>query len=209
MSYETIIDKIKNHEMFSFSRWGDGEFNCVFQDTKSRANCDGHEYFEDLGYKLKMILYSMPHKYNNYFLGLQNLAKNQRPQQINDLGLEWHNANVFYKASLNGELQPLIDALDTRDVILVGGGHLKPYADKHNWKFIEVPRKNCWLAYNETRELIRESLADNIVILYATSMMANVLVHDFYGQATNIDIGSVLDPYVGVLSRTYHKDLKI
>ena len=40
------IDKLKNNEYFSFSRWGDGEFFCAA--GIEGANCDHHNYSPEL-----------------------------------------------------------------------------------------------------------------------------------------------------------------
>ena len=51
MKFEELIEKIKNKEMFSFSRFGDGEMNAVF--GKEGMNCDSHRYFPDMGLRFK------------------------------------------------------------------------------------------------------------------------------------------------------------
>ena len=40
------INKLKNDEKFSFTRWGDGEWSCVF--GAKGHNCDRHQYFENM-----------------------------------------------------------------------------------------------------------------------------------------------------------------
>ena len=209
MTYEELIKKLQNKEMFSFSRWGDGEFNCLFQDTGKQANCDHHKYFPDLGKRLYDILASSP----KYSLGLQNLAYKQRKEQIDQLAqtynLKWCQADILHRASINGKIQELIDALKDREVLLVGASHLIDIAHKEKWHFHEIPKTDCWLSYEALKENISGLFRPGIVILYAASMMSEVLIDDFHGQATQIDIGSVLDPYVGVKSRTYHYKLNI
>ncbi len=205
MNYEDYIEAINNKEMFSLSRWGDGEWNCIA--GHNGANCDGHKYFGGLGRRLRNILNSSP----SYFLGLQSLAYRQRPVLIDEYAannnIEWVKSDIFHHANIKGNLQPLLDALNTRKVILVGGNHLKNY--NKDWEFIEIPRVNCWEGYEKALEDIENVIEKDKVVLFCASMMANVLVDDLHGEATLIDLGSVLDPYVGVKSRTYHHKLKI
>jgi hypothetical protein len=203
MNYQEHIDKINNKERYTFSRFGDGEWNAILE--KQGSNCDGHHYFPDMGLRLKEVLTT--EIIDNY---------------ANEYGIKWVASDIFHHASIKGNLQPLLEALDTRNVILVGGEHLKNYNKKY--KFIPVPRKNCWTDYKKTLTRIQEYLlqndADNLeepknyVILFCASMMSNVLIDDLHPIAevvgvTLIDIGSLFDPFVGVNSRAYHKKLKI
>lgn len=220
MNYQEHIDKINNKERYTFSRFGDGEWNAILE--KKGQNCDGHKYFPDMGLRLKEVLTSSP----EYYVGLQNLAHRQNTEIIdnyaNEYGIKWVASDIFHHASIKGNLQPLLDALDTRNVILVGAEHLKNYNKK--FKFIPVPSKDCWTDYKKTLTRIQEYLlqndADNLeepknyVILFCASMMSNVLIDDLHPIAevvgvTLIDMGSVFDPFVGKNSRAYHKKLKI
>ena len=46
MTFKEHIDKIVNKEMYSFSRWGDGEWLCLL--GAKGMNCDKHQYFPEL-----------------------------------------------------------------------------------------------------------------------------------------------------------------
>lgn len=210
MTYEELLRKIYNKEPFSFSRFGDGEFNAIFQDRKSRMNCDAHQYFPDMGKRLLQVLESKP----DYYIGLQSMAYRQRTEQIDELteclGLEWCESNIIHRANIKGRLPELFDALKTRDVLLIGPSHLKKLK-QFDFYICEIPIKDCWLKYEYVYEEIK-ALANvkDWVVVYAASMMTNILIDDFKNAGiTQIDVGSALDPYCGVKSRSYHKTLKV
>lgn len=208
-NFDKLVEKLNKKEKFDFSKWGDGEFNAVCQDTKSRQNCDGHIYFKEMGDRLKEILTSCP----RYHLGLQSLAHRQRTRFIDDLTknyeLKWCDANFIHHASIRGNLNKLFEALKERKVLLVGPEHLKAIVQKEGWEQIVIPSKNCWEEYENIKKQIEEKISEDLVILYCASMTSEVLIDDFAGQATQIDMGSVLDPYAGLKTRTYHHNLEV
>lgn len=216
MTYEQLIQKIENKEPFSFSRWGDGEFNAMM--GKQGRNCDGHIYFEDLGRALSEVLDGQ-REGQDYYLGLQNLAKrlnkdNPHFQELTE-GIDWINADIIHNHSIkNNGVDSLFKALEGRGVTLVGPLHLMEIADANGWRFIDIPIKNCWTQYAETRKRLTslEERSASDVWLYCASMMSNVLIDDMHGYGrghTQIDIGSAFDPYVGRLTRTYHENLEL
>jgi len=206
---EDFRHRIQTGEPFDFSKWGDGEFNAIFQDTKSGCNCDGHQYFPEMGERLLNILKSNP----SYDIGLQNLAYTQRPDQIESLseeyGLVWCGADVLHRASIKGQFQALLDDLKKRDVVLVGPTHLARLAGLNEWGLVAIPAKDCWKDYEHIKGVLEKLIEPDTVVMYCCSMMSGILIDDFHGQATQIDMGSVLDPYAGKQSRLYHRKLEI
>ena len=198
MTYEEIISNLENGMNFSFSRFGDGEFNCMY--GKHGANCDGHTYFSDLGARLE-IAWNNP----KGVVALQPHAK-----RIYKIEGDYPDADVLHKASIRGELHHFAKAVTKRNYILVGPNHLKQSGVYDSERFIEVPLKNAWLSYPDILEEVNRLVKPNDVILYCCGMMAEVLIYDMYAtDITQIDCGSVFDPYVGVKSRNYHHKLKL
>lgn len=207
--YSAICDQLKSYKAFKFARYGDGEWNCML--GKQGQNCDGHKYFPDLGANLRRVILSEP----QYDVGMQPLSMSyERADQIKEfcagLRINWVNADVLHNASIEGELHKFIDALKGRYIVLVGPVHLSGF-----WSqcvHIVVPPVNCWLEYENIRQQIEFHVdgVNNAVVLLAASMMSEVLIDDFADHHhTFIDIGSVLDPYCGVISRRYHHKLKL
>lgn len=202
--FDLICEKLRNGEPFKFARYGDGEFNAIY--GKQGANCDGHEYFPDMGKRLREALESKP----NYIVGLQplTLASERWPQIQKDFpDIQWVDADSIHNASIDGRLEEMFRAI-SEDVILVGPAHLKPLQYKYEYDFIEIPSVNCWQQY----EYVVDSLMDRkkAIVLLCASMMSEVIIHDFKDSShTFIDLGSVLDPFAGVKSRRYHHKLNI
>jgi hypothetical protein len=193
---------------FSHSRFGDGELKAVF--GAEGANCDGHRFFPELGQRLATILASKP----DYMLGLLPLAVRvhgmERVLSISD-GIHWVLANSFPLALLERRFDRFLDALDDRDVTLVGPEHLRPLSSARGWEHLVVASRDCWTEYDDVSALLRASVptADGVV-LFCASMMSNVLIDDLYAVApanTCIDVGSAFDPLCGVSSRLYHDAL--
>ena len=93
----------------------------------------------------------------------------------------------------------------------MGPQHLHGFSQSKGWVQVPVPSKNCWEQYDSILEHLRNSISGtDFVVLFAGSMTSNVLIDDMFaiGPAnTYIDVGSVFDPYAGVQSRAYHREL--
>ena len=62
------VDKLKRNVPFSFSRYGDGEWNAIL--GKPGMNCDGHEFFPEMGKLLKQTVLNPL----DYFYAIQGAA---------------------------------------------------------------------------------------------------------------------------------------
>lgn len=208
VTFNSFVYMLHNRINFKFSRFGDGEFNAIT--GKIGTNCDGHEYFPDLGAELNRVLLSSP----DYFVGIQPLTVSLNKTEINILieaaGIEWLNADVLHNASIDGKLHEFLAALQDRQVIIVGPDHLMSF--KPQSAYIIIPPVNCWKAYESTCKQIEFHLAGmtNAVVLLCASMMSEVIIDRFKDvDHTFIDCGSVFDPYFNVKSRKYHHKLDI
>jgi len=210
--YHEFLEKLKANEPFSFSRWGDGEWNAIF--GKNGQNCDGHKYFEDMGAQLSAIVQGSP----EYYMGMQNLAMTIRGDAINafnaDLGIEWIDADCFHKASIKGFFDTFFEAIKDREVIMVAPERLKSlYNDMQFRGFVEVPLVDCWHEKDATLNMINSMPFKDAVILFCAGMPTNVMIDELYQEhgkeCTFLDMGSVFDPYCGYSTRSYHKKLEI
>jgi len=224
MTYQEIVNNLKESKNFSFSRFGDGEFNAILgaspgQDPKQ--NCDRHRYFKDMGMRLYKVILSNP----NYVMGMQNLAKRLRKDDsdfhtlINHVD-NWVDSDVLHRASIKQGLSAMFDALRERNIILVANEQLSFIVDKIytpvnfcDFQHIVISPRDCWLEYAEVKNRLLELIEKDDVILYAASMMTEVLIDDIYNiygeKVTQIDVGSAFDPYCGIKSRSYHNNLKV
>lgn len=206
--FNEICDMLDEETPFSFSRFGDGEFSAIF--GIEGKNSDGHRYFPELGDRLRGILRGKP----DYMMGLQThavLVHGALPIRSASEGIEWVLADSLHNASMEGKLGRFFDALGDREVVLVGGTHHRQLAENRSWRFVEIAAGDCWPQYEEIRGRLQTlAVSDSAVFLLCASMTANVLIDDLHQANTHntyIDAGSVLDPYAGVMSRAYHREL--
>jgi hypothetical protein len=196
-----INKNLANKINFKFARYGDGEFNCMF--GKEGKNCDKHIYYTDLGAKLRTSFSK------NVITGIQPLSLTlPYADRINYLvkGLDLVNADVLHNASITGLLPEFMLALENRRVICIGPIHLATIFDD----MIIISNENCWQDYEHVKDVLKDLIEPDLVVILCASMMSEVLIKDFEKEdITMIDAGSVFDPYVGVKSRKYHHNLKI
>lgn len=212
MPLSEYVELLNNNTPFSFSRFGDGEWNSIL--GTEGANCDGHTFYPELSNALKSAVVS-PYP---YLYGMQNFAIKNMGRQIhaflkkNNVSIIWNNSDVFHYANCAGELNPLLRALRNKKIVMIGPRHLHQALDRlfHVDTFMEIPDTNCFTAVASIEQAIREySLNKNgIVYAFSASMAANCMIHDLYPElgATNwlVDFGSLWDIYVGVKSRSVY-----
>lgn len=197
----------------TFSRWGDGEWHSVFG-RRDGHNCDGHNYFPKMGEDLKTVLTGRP----DYVLGLQGLARRLWPGKIETWleksalhDLDWIDADVFHNASREGKIAPLLDALRSRPLVLVGPPHLSRLQTFLGYReFVTVPPKNSYLAWERLVNEVSQVaciLPRNSVIGISAGMPGKLIadrLHRRNGKKHSIiDFGSLWDVYAGVRSRKY------
>jgi len=225
--FNEFIQKIKNKEPFSFSRFGDGEWASILnaRTEPGAKNADGHAFFPEMGEALRQVLLSKP----KYYLGMQRFALEDRyPEEIkkfiedNQLqDIQWCNADVWHHASIKGYFDEFFDTTKDKKIIFVGPDYLTAEFRLSKFPYslrVSVPDKDCWLQKDKIVERIKDTLSlynekdqEGEIVLFCASMPAKVMIHELYQQFghqhTLIDCGSVFDPYVGKASRSYHKKI--
>lgn len=206
LTFDIILDSIINHINITYSRFGDGEWNCII--GKKGKNCDGHIYFKDMALNLKNILLSNP----EYYTGLQNYAVRKLSGNETFDGLvgsrKWEDNEIFTKASKGARINELTDALKTRYVIQVGNKNLREL--RITPFFVEIPKLNCWLDRERILYDIKKLIKKDCVIIYSAGMPTKWFIDQLYSKdITQLDCGSVFDFYAGINSRVYMKGLKV
>ena len=210
-TYQDLLSCLENKKPFSFSRFGDGEWNAIFR--KEGTNCDGHKYYKDMGDALSDVIMGQP----DYRLGMQNMAARVQGGKIKgfldlyELKIAWCNADMLHRASIKNNIEPFFKALSGRNTVMIGPGYLKGISKKVKYQhFIEVLPVNCWQQKEYVIEECRKIRLKKPVFSFSASMGANVMIdilHKELKGATLIDAGSVYDPYVGINKRGYHGDI--
>lgn len=220
--FDHFLTKLKAKEPFTFSRFGDGEWMAIL--GFAGKNTDGHEYFPDMGAALGEVLKSRP----KYSIGIQNHALRGMGDDITGWlkingaeGLQiWLNADVWHRASIDGEFERFFEATKNRIVVMIGPPEYRNLHVVTGWVksfWIQVPSVNCWKSKDHIVQAVENYLHPyektdvNVVCLFSASMAANVMIDELYQsygeQHTFLDLGSVFSPYVGVSNRSYHKKI--
>lgn len=217
MEFEEFVYKISRNEVFTFSRWGDGEASVLLGDKGQ--NCDGVQYTPSLAYALRNVVSdnNIP-KYSNYHFGLLGIARTYGGERLQkyfkkNTKIQWEDGDFLTNASKLGKLLPLIQVLRSKRVLYVGPKHLRSLGQVGAFeisKFVEVP---LYGAFEEEKRICSDIIRDwgqTDLIAVSMGIGAKVLIHNLYkviGQVRSIvDFGSTFDGYVGVYSRKYFMD---
>lgn len=203
-------NKLKKGEVFSFSRYGDGEWNAIL--GVKGTNCDGHTYFKELGRDLRRAITNpLPYYYGLQNMTIRRMLNRIRPILKKDYDYKWLNSDVFHYASWHGRFRPIVKALRQKKVCLVGPKYLD--CPKLNFLttggHIVIPRKDCYRNKIKIEHAIIKRAKPGMVFSLCASMLSEVIIHDLFNMVGHvcwlIDFGSVWDPYAGRPTRRYHK----
>ena len=224
--YQNWLADIRSGKPISYSRYGDGEMYAVIGNRTGQKNCDGHDFFPELGSQLKQILISNP----KYRLGLLSLSRKMYASPgkwmvsrqllaplLNKHNLyryTFYNAEVWNNAYRKGQTFHLCNALRTRNVFMVGPEHLLTFNRFRIQERVTVPKTNCFLSvdkvYEDIVKVLDANSNANFLVSLSAGMTSCLLVDRLYKSHGHlhsfIDFGSLWDPFAGVLSRNYmHK----
>ena len=221
LTFHDVCTKLQNKEPFTYSRFGDGEFAAIYaaQYNEPGANCDGHQYFQDMGFELAEILKSK----RSYHIGIDTSERPAKVQKTlgflidNDLtDKQYARSDLFHIALVHQHFKRFFEAISERDIIVIGPQYLDKLAilsEGTGIQHIIIPDSNCWLYTDDVLERLLVSDVEGKVLLFIASMAANVWIDrlwQVYGDSvTLIDLGSALDPYCSKMTRSFHKKLEI
>lgn len=201
------VRRLRELDFFSLSRYGDGEWLCIF--GKAGGNSNGCAYTPELQHDL---IQSLMHKDPNFLYGMQRILPSQLLQADNYLRRHhfpidnWFDTEIFADSLQTGDLFPLIKVLRQMPVIMIANEEWKWSNQLFEPKlWIKVPRAN---AHAHKDRVIREVMAYGkpAVYLFSCGMAACSFVSELHGKIKDsffIDIGHIWDPFSGLKSRDY------
>ena len=211
--YAEFVENIKKGKHFSFIRYGDGEWALMLKRDPiyRKAVTRWGPSVIKVGEWMLNHLKQSP----SYYVGIQPLALRHWGSDILNVidgqGMQTCNSDTLHKNSIRDNMQPFFDSLQSRNVVIVGPSYLK--MNMFEYTHIVTPEVGAWDYLEKIRIEIRKAISasKDPVILYSCSLAAKLLIRDFHKQLgdsiTQIDTGSVFDPYAGVDSRSYHSDV--
>lgn len=191
----------------AIARYGDGEWSSILGYTGE--NCDGHQYFSDMGQELADIMRDEPY----YFVGIHGtkILKDEVGEWLINNGVtkEFILNGFIHNSFKRGEHKDLYEVLMASEPIIVGNPRLEELKSQC---FIPCPDKDSWLVKDvilRECELTADKLEGPQVFLIATGMpsvwIVDRLWRTFGDKHLFIDVGSFFDPFVGNPSRSFHK----
>lgn len=222
LTVPVMTDKIRNGEYFVFARYGDGEFDAMVGTPQEwqhgiNKNCDGHEYFPDMGAALKRSLLDWRDaKESNYYAGIHwgdRVGPATYRWLINmqfDEERKFADNSVFHIALKEKRLDDFYSALKEREVIIVGNKRLKNQSILKPIDFVVCKETNSWYDRKKIHTQLLEIGVRNRVVLFCSGPPTGVFINDIWQkekETTLIDYGSNFDPNIGVNSRNFHKKL--
>ena len=202
---DTLIQKLKNKEKFSFSKYADGELHIL----ANMAINNGEFWFlpEQNQQQRERLIDSLKYKNDNYYVGItcpcciggpaaHNWYKKQSAQNLTNL--TW--ANLFVNGNHEYYLNNMVPLYSDYDVILVSNSDSSlenlPFDVKKHFKI----GKNAWVDNYDTVEQIKTYITENSIsdhlFLFCAGPFGNILSHQLFehnNKNTYIDIGSTLN----------------
>ena len=222
---EFYAERIATDFGFSLQRWGDGEMGHLLGYMHGK-DANGHQYFPQLQRDLESALIERltnPTKFS-YQLAMQDLGYRMFEKDWNFLLTDngsiepWHDSTTFLDAIVEIKLQPLIDAINTRNIVMVAPGFLIGHAPFKVATWINVPEKDCYLSMAQIASdiiTVAACAGDNPLVLLSCGMAAKPIMHRVYDTISNSmngsiwDFGSMWDPFAGRKSRSPYMNLPL
>lgn len=202
----------------AFSRWGDGEWACMF--FMGLNNCDGCQYFYDLAERLREVIANSESDGKDYLFGMQEKAWNLYKFEITAFlsdgkrNKTWCDADVLHKKSESGNFLSWLNEIKQRDIPVgfVANSQMVSNAILPVARAYTIADRDAWLYYDK-KKMIDHFDGFEGLIFFCAGMAANVMIDDLYFSKVGekcclIDAGSVFDPYIlGKPTRNYHKNI--
>jgi len=205
--FNYFLDKIKNNNHFKYSRFNDGELIAIIGDRPNSSNCDGHQYFPQMGLELKNIL--LNYKYSDdyvlesfdYWYNLPHIKNILHELKLKNNELTFlHTDFIRISHEQNpSEFIKLLNILKEKNIVIVGPQYLLKLNKFFKFNFIEVPIKNCYLSKDDiiNQMIINNNKSSDNFYLFSSSMPTKIIIDHFKNDNKNtyLDWGSVWDTF--------------
>jgi hypothetical protein len=202
---ELYSQMIRTRVHFAQANYGDGEFGCLL--GKKGRNVNGEVYEPELAEALRRTLLEPAGHWCGYNPGRKLEEEAYRWLMLNDIEVPWVWKETLSAANVNGQMGPFFLAANTRRIVVVGPEHLAriPYELFKSFLHIRVPDATAWKETDRIAEEVFQRAERDDLILFAAGMATNLLIWRLWpnveGNVTLLDVGAILDPYAGKMTR--------
>jgi len=184
-----FMDLAKGNNFFH-GRFNDGEFNSI-QSIKNSlnvnsSNCDGHQYFYELGVDIKQVLTEYEYSNNYIISGGENYFHDFKPMFIElykeNSKLRIQNGYFYYDLIMNPEyFEEFNSFLNEKEVVIIGPDYMQEIKLFKNFQVIEIPLRNAYLSKKIVCDKINElnEIGEPINYCFVAGMMSSVIIHEF------------------------------
>jgi len=211
-----FIKKLKTHENFSIVKFGDGEFFTMTTADGCGHNCDGNQYYRELGDDL-LDAYA-------YFLTCREayICRWANSHKVEDeilktLYVSDPNKFIFY--NLMNNILPISNELkefyrtiknSNREKIYISHALNGSFVNKflNVTKFIELPNVNSYRYKGAFLQNALTQINKDSIVMISGGMASKVFIkhmHAHEPQATYLDIGSALDGFLNRSNRVWNQ----
>lgn len=210
---EHYLELIRQNKPFQLSRFGDGEtISMQLAPHWLKENCDGSKFIPELIQPMRQIFRNQ----YDYYHCLLDCSFDLNGDHFRDFiektcpDMQFFNGEIWQHLSFSGRITELMEAIAPYEPCFVGGKHIENVKHMNGLgkiRFIEVPARDSYYKFEEIFvQVMNMQLAGCRMFLFSAGYTTKPLIDTlfpFIGQSTFcIDLGSVIDPFVGRLSRS-------
>lgn len=213
-----MIEKLQNHQIFSFSKFADGEWLVI--ENKSVNNSEfWFDSHKDASYRQKLID-AFQYKNDRYHVGVSCpcCQNNEIHKAMKDFSgqkeemLTW--ANIWVNSNYGIFLNEILPTFTKYDVYLIANENSNINNIPFEIKTFYPISNNAWVHNRGLIDTIKKDIdhgsIENALFLFCCGPFGNILCHeltDHSDKNTFLDIGSTLNPFFGTgFYRGYYRD---
>ena len=217
-----FINKLKNHEHFALSRYGDGEIHVV---KNNQFSCSQWQFNGDISFR-KALTESLRYQHDDFFFGIPcgciEAKNNFRQYLFNSFPLDHSRltfASIFTNSMHSRTQKEFIPLFKEYPIILTANQTAKPslltQQGYHINQYFPIDN-NAWKTHNkfvdEILDYAEKTQPKNTLFLFSAGPLSNIAIHKLHQHHpdnTYIDIGSAFDPCLSISDpdRTYQNPL--
>jgi hypothetical protein len=199
-----LTKKLENNENIIFTKYGDGEYNCMI--GRSGHNSDNDFYHPWLAHALKRSLIGLAKKPNTYIgrwpdVVVPRYCDGIVKKHSRSLEIPWvsyHlilNHDVFLKHDYMYNFVKLIIHSKKKKILICNHKNARIKDFFRADVFIEIPSTNWSYEYNKWKNIVEKNVENGCIVLISGGMCSKVLINDITDKynLTFIDLGSGFD----------------